>query len=290
MDKNTKNWLYEFEAKTESGEIKKFAVLKANRRMREDGELFYSSEVSRFAKAGILPKAAWNTILSDGGGSISEKDRELYGNLLMDFRDKSFDLQAILIKNVSERSEDEQLRSTKLIEELEDIKQEIQGFEASQISIFENTAESKARNRAILWWVMNLAYKKEGDTYELLFDGNSFNDKLDLYDSLEEDATKHAFLLGVLRRITYLITLWFLGRAENTEDMKSFDDMFLKDNNSDSEEAPVDKASTEGIPTEKASVESKPIVVEEKIVVTETVTEEVKEVATEPVTQDTTAA
>ena len=96
MEKYNKNWLYEFEIKNDKDETKKFAILKPNRKLKEEGELFYSSEVSRFAKAGVLPKAAWNTILSNGGGSISEKDREVYGNLLIDFRDKSFELQSIL--------------------------------------------------------------------------------------------------------------------------------------------------------------------------------------------------
>ena len=96
-------WLYEFDAKnvikkddgTQETVNKKFALLKPNRRLREDGELFYAAETSRFAKAGVLPKAAWGTILSNGGGSISEQEREQYGNLLLKFRDLSFELQTI---------------------------------------------------------------------------------------------------------------------------------------------------------------------------------------------------
>ena len=231
-------WLYEFDAKnvikkddgSQETIIKKFALLKPNRRLREDGELFYATETSRFAKAGVLPKAAWGTILSNGGGSISDQEREQYGNLLLKFRDLSFELQSILIKGDGERTELEQKRSNELIQDLDSIRKEIQNFEASQIAIFENTAEAKARNRTILWWVMNLSYEKEGDSYKPIFVGDSFEEKLLQYDGLEEDENKYEFLLGAIRRITYLITLWFLGRAENEEDFKVFDKSFLKEN------------------------------------------------------------
>lgn len=236
-------WLYEFDAKnvvkkddgSQDTIIKKFALLKPNRRLREDGELFYAAETSRFAKAGVLPKAAWGTILSNGGGSISDQEREEYGKLLLKFRDLSFELQSILIKGEAERTEAEKLRSEELINNLEDIRKDIQNFEASQISIFENTAEAKARNRTILWWVMNLSYEKDGDNYKPIFKGENFEEKLLEYDGFEEDENKYEFLLSVVRRIMYLVTLWFLGRVDSADDFKLYDDNFLKENRLETE-------------------------------------------------------
>lgn len=230
-------WLYEFSAnhveKSADGSQTKvqkgFAILRPNRRLREDGELFYATETSRFARAGVLPKAAWGTILSNGGGSISEQEREQYGGLLVQFRDLSFELQTILIKGEGERSESEKVRSAELLGELDDIRRDIQNFEASQIAIFENTAEAKARNRSILWWVMNLSYEKDGENYKPIFKGEDFNDKLLQYDSFEDNEEKYEFLLGVLRRITYLVTLWFLGRADKADEFKAFDENFVKE-------------------------------------------------------------
>jgi hypothetical protein len=233
---DTKKFLYEFEATdvikkddgTNENIVKKFAILKPNRRLKEEGELFYAVETSRFAKAGVLPKAAWGTILSNGGGSISDQEREVYGNLLLKFRDFSFELQSILIKGENERTDIEKKRSDELIIELDSIRKEIQNFEASQISIFENTAEAKARNRTILWWVMNLSLQNIGNDYKHIFEGDSFENKLLKYDDLENNDDKYNFLLGVIRRITYLVTLWFMGRIEITEDFSIFDKDFLK--------------------------------------------------------------
>lgn len=265
-------WLYEFDAKnlikkddgSQETVVKKFALLKPNRRLREDGELFYAAETSRFAKAGVLPKAAWGTILSNGGGSISDQEREQYGSLLLKFRDLSFELQTILIKGEGERTESEKLRSNELINDLDDIRKDIQNFEASQIAIFENTAEAKARNRTILWWVMNLAYEKDGDNYKPIFVGDSFEEKLIQYDSFEEEENKYEFLLGVVRRVTYLITLWFLGRADTSEDFTAFDKSFLKENKLETEEPKKEEAKkTEEVKVEEIKVEETVSIIEE---------------------------
>ena len=264
-------WLYEFDAKnlikkddgSQETVTKKFALLKPNRRLREDGELFYAAETSRFAKAGVLPKAAWGTILSNGGGSISDQEREQYGNLLLKFRDLSFELQTILIKGDGERTESEKLRSDELINDLDDIRKDIQNFEASQIAIFENTAEAKARNRTILWWVMNLAYEKDADNYKPIFVGGSFEEKLIQYDSFEDEENKYEFLLGVIRRITYLTTLWFLGRVETNEDFAAFDKSFLKENKTDTEEIPKEEKKVEQVTVEEVKTEETVSIIEE---------------------------
>lgn len=243
MEKSSK-WLYEFEAKhlikkdngAQETVLKKFAILKPNRRLREDGELFYAAETSKFAKAGVLPKAAWSTILSNGGGIISEQDRELYGNLLLKFRDLSFELQSILIKGEADRTEAEKKRVDEIITQLDSVRTDIQSFESSQISIFENTAEAKARNRAILWWIMFLSYQKEGDNYTPVFNGETYQDKLIDYDKFEEDEIAYEFILSVTRRITYLVTLWFLGKAEKHDEFEYFDKNYLKENTEKVEE------------------------------------------------------
>ena len=224
---NTKKWYYEFSYNNkETNKETKYAILKPNRRIREDGELFFASETSRFAKAGVLPKAAWNTILSNGGGSISENDRESYGKLLLKYRDLSFEMQAVLIKSDGARTEGENKRLDEIIVELEEIKKDIQSFEAEQINIFENTAEAKSRNRTILWWVLQLAYRVEDGKYLPFFEGESFNDKLDNYDIIED--TGNVEISDVIKRFTYLITLWFLGRIETTEDFTAFDKDYIK--------------------------------------------------------------
>lgn len=276
---SNKTWMYKFEiankVNKENGETVdekvKFALLKPNRRLKEDGELFYAKEVSRFAKAGVLPKAAWGTILSNGGGSISEKEREIYGDLLLKFRDASFELQSILIKTESERSEAEKKRADEIIVDLDEIRKEIQSFESSQIAIFENTAEAKARNRTILWWVLFTSYVEKNGEYVPFFDGENFDEKISSYDIFEDIGNENNINIIAIRRLTYLITLWFLGKVETEEDFDTFYQNLIKE----SEEKPEE---------EKTVEEQKPSepVVEEKTVVEKVEVEKLEETVQNP--------
>jgi hypothetical protein len=267
---NNKNWMYKFEITNkinkENGETSEeklnLALLKPNRKLKEDGELFYAKEVSRFAKAGVLPKAAWGTILSNGGGSISEKEREIYGEFLLKFRDASFELQSILIKTESERSEAEKKRSDEIIIELDEIRKEIQNFESSQVAIFENTAEAKARNRTILWWLLFTSYIEKNGEYVQFFDGEAFDEKLNSYDIFEDLNKEDSTNLIAIRRLTYLITLWFLGKAETEEDFDLFYKNLIKESKESSVEEPEEKNTAKVPPPE---------IVVEKISVSETV-------------------
>jgi hypothetical protein len=246
-----KKWLYEFEAdfypdKNLKNPIKrKFGILKPSRRLREEGEIYFAAEVSKFAKAGVLPKAAWNTILSDGGGTISEKDREHYGKLLLDFRDLAEQIQSIVIKDEYLNSEEDKEKVKDLSSQMEEIKEEIQKFERSQISIFENTAEARARNKTILWWVLNLFYEISNDTSKLVCDAKSYLDKLDIYDQIEETASEEnnqesKFILDLFTRIGFLVTLWFVGKADSQKDFKFYDDEFTNQQKTSSESSKED--------------------------------------------------
>jgi hypothetical protein len=66
-------------------------------------------------------------------------------------------------------------------------------------------------------------------------------------------------LLGVIRRITYLATLWFLGRADTSEDFEAFDRSFLKENKSETEEARTEETKV----VEEIKVEETVSIIEE---------------------------
>jgi hypothetical protein len=235
MSDQNKKYLYSFEVKDDSGANRKFAILKPNRKVKEEGELYYASKLSQFISAGILPKILWDKMFKDSGGIVARSDRKEYSDLFEELSTNRNAIDKISVKPESSRTTEEKAELEKLQATNVLIRKEMQDLEFLQINAFENTAEAKARNKTIVWWAANLAVEESssGKTEYLLGSGD-IEEKLDNYDNFVEN---NEFLTSVFSRVNYLVTVWYLGSAETFEDFKNLDDEFARrnftENNSD---------------------------------------------------------
>lgn len=217
-DIDLKKWLYSFSIKSASGQDNKFYILKPTRSSKQKGEIEYAKQLGFFVKNGLLPKAAWSTILDNLGGTVSENDAKNYEKNRNLFIEKSIELNKINQK--SELSEEDKLNITKLESEIGAAQMEMQAFELEQIYIFENTAEAKARNATIQWWMTELAYKNENEKF---FQGNTFEEQMDWYDTLNDKNPDDEIKLKAGQKFSYLITMWFLNRINSWEEFYKID-------------------------------------------------------------------
>jgi len=224
-DKN-KKYLYSFEAKNDSGVSRKFAILKPNRKLKEEGELYYASKLSQFIGSGILPKILWDKMFKDQGGTISEAEKKEYSAVFVELSETREKIEKLSAKKESERSEEEKSKLLELQAETVLLRKQMQDLELSQINAFEYTAEAKARNKSIVWWAANLGVEVDsiGD-HKALLNGGDIDSKLDYYDEVVET---NDFLNKVFSRINYLVTIWYLGSANNFYEFELLDNEFLK--------------------------------------------------------------
>ena len=227
MSKKTEEkYLYWFVEKDAAGKDRKFCILKPTRRMKEEGELFYASKLSQFITAGILPKIVWDKMFKDSGGIISSSDQKEYSDLFVEFSEFRNSIDALSSTPDKDRTDDEKSRIQFLEAQVIRVRKRMQELEMAQVNAFENTAEAKARNRAIVWWAANLAIEEDTvvGTHSILGNG-SIDEKLDTYDSIIEN---DQFLSDCFSRINYLVTVWYLGSAGDFEEFKSLDLEYLK--------------------------------------------------------------
>jgi hypothetical protein len=213
-----KKWLYSFAVKDDDGNSHEFFILKPNRSIKQRGEIEYAKQLAFFVRNGLLPKAAWSTILDNLGGTISEPDAKKYETNRALFIEKSIELNKLQQK--TEQTEDDKLKISELQAEINIAQMQIQAFELEQVYIFENTAEAKARNATIQWWMTELAYKNEKEPF---FSGETFDEKMDWYDNLNDSVKEDAIKLKAGQRFSYLITMWFLNRINSWEDFAAID-------------------------------------------------------------------
>lgn len=194
---------------------------KPTRRQIEEADLEYSVEMSRCIKKGILTKAMLAKKYSDTGGSLSEEESQT----LVDLYKKIFDLQNEMIRiEASSKQEENKQKIEEMILEMTETRKRILDIESNYRSLFDHTADTKAQNRLLLWYILNLTYiKTEEDKNEKpYFLGASFEDKLENYYKKEEEPPKEYSLIS--RKVSTLIAFWFFNQASSEEDFKKLDE------------------------------------------------------------------
>ena len=199
-------------------------IRQPGRREMEEADMEYSIEMSKCIKNGILTKAMLAKQYSDTGGLMTEEDAKFldrqYGHLA-DLQNKFTKLST---KQQRTKSDEEKLKE--ITTDLASTRKVIIDLETNYSSLFNHTADSKAQNKAIMWYLVNLtSIKKDDDDdtmLEPLFKGDSFDEKGDYYYDLEEDGQDEIFNL-VNNKLTTLLSFWYFSTSATKEDFEKLE-------------------------------------------------------------------
>ena len=193
---------------------------KPTRTQLEDGDMFYSIWLNKFIKMGLLTRAMLAKQHLDVGGSLTEEEKQKYAQLYVRLYEKQQSVQRFSLKSPDERSNDENERLQTAIEELGVIRKELTDFEAVQASMFDHTADIKARNKTITWYLLHLAHVSYGDSDDAevdpLFKGETYDDKYQSYMELDEQNDE--VYLKSIDKLSSLATIWYMSGVSNSED------------------------------------------------------------------------
>jgi hypothetical protein len=271
MEIDTKKWLYSFsinvekeveeqvEKKTkrknkETGKIETvtsqetvtvkkevpFTVLvrRPTRSQLEDGDMFYSLELNKFIKMGMLTKAMLAKQYGNQGGLWTEKEQQLYKDLMYKMHLKQLDIQQLSILSDNGKLSTRQKNKLNVyIRELADIKKELTEYEMIQNSLFDHTADVKARNRTIMWYILHTSHFFEGDAeepvIEEMFEGTSFEERWESYQDKEE--SEDEIYMRCIDKISSILTVWYISGIQETEGIEEFMDEMKKQQDDDIE-------------------------------------------------------
>ena len=211
---------------------------KPNRSELEDGDMFYSLELNKYIKMGLLTKAMLAKQYGNQGGVWSEKEQKMYAELLFKMHKKQVEVQqfSILGDNgkLSKRQQEKLEKSTK---EMSEAKRELTEYEMIQNSLFDHTADIKARNRAIMWYILHMSYFVEGDSdnapFETLFEGDDFKSKYESYEEKEESGDE--FFEKCIDKISSIITIWYISGEQQQDGLEKIMKEMKKETEEDSE-------------------------------------------------------
>ena len=209
----------------------KLAIRKPTRSLFDEAELFYGVRLSEGIKAGLLTRALLAKRFNNDGGVLSDEEQKEYNELYLEFFNLQSEFQKLSIKEESIRTEEEKKAIQNNIEKMNDARERLQKYEMAQANLFEQTAENRARNKTIMWWVLQLSLiQDESKKFKDLFNEGSYEDKLKKYDEIEESESNLEKI--ALQKLLYLISFWYIGRAASQEEFEKLLNISKKDEKS----------------------------------------------------------
>lgn len=202
--------------KVKKNEPVRVIVKKPTRNLFDEAELFYGVTLSEGIKSGLLTRALLAKRINNDGGVFSDEEQVEYSGSYVKLFELQNEFQKISMVDKDKRTEEEQAQLKLLMQDIENVREKIQNFEIAQSSLFEQTAENRARNKTIIWWLLNLSYIEENGSPKSLFGEGSYRERLEVYDDIEEKDLE--FEKKAIQKLVYLISFWYMGRASIKEE------------------------------------------------------------------------
>ncbi len=207
-------------------------IKKPTRTQLEDGDMFYSLELNKFIKMGLLTKAMLAKQYGSQGGVWTEKEQKLYAELIYKMHQKQLEIQQFSILGNSGKLSDRQKSKLEIAtREMAELKKELTEYEMVQNSLFDHTADIKARNRTIMWYILHLTHFAEGEDedaiLEEMFQGDEFEDRFSVYEDKEEGGDE--VYERAIDKISSIITIWYISGNQERESLEEFMDQMKQD-------------------------------------------------------------
>jgi len=221
--------LYEFTIKDEKKKEHKFRILKPNRRQVEDAEMEYAVEMSKCIKKGILTKTMLAKKYSDTGGLMSEKQAQRLMQLYHSMAEKTNEYSRL--STLERKTKKVKEKMSNIEGDIITIKREVVDIETSNISLFNQTAETKAQNATVRWYTLALVQQLIKEEWKDVYEGSSYEDKLDFFYEKEDDEEDDLYFTAMSKAISVL-ALWFFNQGGSQQEF----DNLLKEYTEEEEE------------------------------------------------------
>lgn len=191
----------------------KFYIKKPTRALREESELYHGVRLAEGIKAGLLTRSQLGKRFDDDGGLLSERtqkaEREAYKKLF-DYQDE---LSKLEVDTTDKNTDEYKNKKEFLVKVIDELRNSLTNLEVQKESLFDETAETRARNKTLTWWVLNLAYNNDDTPF---YGTGDIDKQLEKYDEIYESGDN--FLISVSNDFLYLISYWFIGKAKESVD------------------------------------------------------------------------
>jgi hypothetical protein len=216
-DKNDKGEEITITKKVDKQIPYKYFFAKPGRVLAEKAEIEYGKVFWQCQKEGILPLSQLQKRFVDDGGVLNQDEVKWREENYEKIWAKQAEYKELTDKISKTGEEEEKVKN--LLGEIVALWTNVQEFEENKGgNLYQNTAESVAKNRQSLWWVAHLSYQEIDGKNKPLFGEGDYEEKLKIYDAYNEGDDE--FLSNLVKRFFLIGSLWNFGRASSQEEFE----------------------------------------------------------------------
>jgi hypothetical protein len=172
---------------------------------------------------GLLTRAMLAKKQVDVGGTLNDDDKMNFAKLYLQLFEKQQNVIRYSAKDKDAMSNDEKERLEKAVSDLAIIRKQLADFEAAQASVFDHTADVKARNKTITWFLLQLAYYVKGDEDDAqevaMFPGSDYEEKYLSYQEADEE--QEEIFTRSIDKLSTIATIWYMSGVQEQEEFDS---------------------------------------------------------------------
>jgi len=196
----------------------KYFIRRPSRTMLDDAELYYGVQLAESIRAGMITRPLLSKRYSNDGGIMNDIQQKALTETSEKIKKLYEEQEKIIVIDEKKRSAAQKKKLKQLEKDAEPLLDLLKRYNMAEESIYEDTAESRARNKTILWWLLNLSYEDFDGTEKPFFGEGSFEDKLDKYDEFDEG--QDPFLTNATAEFMYNISLWYFAKPKDQEEFE----------------------------------------------------------------------
>ena len=221
MSKIVKQPIYTFEV-TCGDKTYKIVLKHPTRSMQNEADMFYSIKLNEYIRMGLLTSEEMAKRQIDIGGALTVEQQKEYAGLQAILADKQEMLLRLFRKE--ELNDDQKEQKYELSKDVAFLRNKIADYEYIRQSVYEHTANAKARNDLILWWTLlitQVAEIKDGTddlSFQNFFKGESHQTRQEYLFQLEDD--NNEVYNAAFPELYKVVTLWCWMSVKNPDELK----------------------------------------------------------------------
>lgn len=207
---------------------KKFALLRPLRRLTRGAEIFYAKTVNEMMSKGLMSVHMVSKRYDNDGGPYNELETKRIEQIQL----RKLEVSAIYFDHKlkhqlgDESKEDFEAIERTIFKEVKDLQEELNEIQKPYLSIFNQTAEFKARSQTITWWFFALLMEFDETTnaYVPFFKDKDFEKNMDTLEAMEQ--SRDAYKAAIIEKALFYISYWVGGGSLDKSELDSLENEF----------------------------------------------------------------